>query len=432
MAESNASHLARTVDAGDRARLESLTGLRWWAAFGIFFAHINVFLPIPGAKGLFGLGVGGVTFFFILSGFVLAWTANEGDTASWFYARRFARVWPLLFIAVALPLMFTLTSGQDIDATHMILASVGSLLLIQAWVPGWILVTPNPVTWSLSCEAFFYAVFPLFIRPIARRTLRQLGTIAAALILVGWAIRIALWIAYPPARDVSADDVTSSGLLVLGTYAPLARLNEFLLGVVIAVAMKRGWRSPVSVRAAAALVLVGFAVLWLFRDAVWRSQIPYDALNQVCAPLFALLIAAVATRDARGGRSLLRARPIVRLGQWSYAFYLFHFIVVLSVAGAVFPGKQVVDFFVDPVEPSWSHAGWAAVAMAISILFAGLVYRFYEYPLEGRLRRFFRRRLAITTGPSAALAGVPARRISRQPSANTTAAARDGGRMPAE
>jgi peptidoglycan/LPS O-acetylase OafA/YrhL len=407
MAESNVSHdLAETADtAGGRDRLESLTGLRWWAAFGVFASHLNIFLPIPGTRGIFGLGVSGVTFFFILSGFVLTWTAGERDRAGWFYARRFARIWPLLLLAVVVPLAFALTSDMDVDSGQLVLIAAASVLLVQAWVPGWILFGSNPVTWSLSCEAFFYALFPFLRGTVARRTLRQLALVAVVLVLVGWAIRVALWLAYPVKAELTADDLNSSGLLVLGTYAPLARLHEFLLGMVVAVALRRGWRA-VSVRAATVLLVAGFAVLWLFRDAGWRSAVPYDAVNQLTAPLFALLIAAVASRDRRGERSLLRSGPLVRLGRYSYAFYLFHFTVVVGVASAVFPGKTVVDFFVHPVPASWSHVGWALVALVVSVALSGLLYRWYEYPAERRLRAFFRRRLRTPAPARPAVAPV--------------------------
>jgi peptidoglycan/LPS O-acetylase OafA/YrhL len=382
--------------AGRPDRLESLTGLRWWAAFGVFLAHIDVFLPLPGTRGLFGLGVSGVTFFFVLSGFVLTWTATGEDRPAWFYARRFARVWPLLVLAVLVPLLFALTSGMDVDRSNLVLIALASILLIQAWVPGWILEGSNPVTWTLSCEAFFYALFPLLRGPLARRTGRQLLRVAVALVVVGWLIRIGCWIAWPPQADVSADEVTSAGPMVLGTYAPIARLHEFVLGMVVATALRRGWRCPVPVRGAVALLVAGAAVLWLFRDATWRSEVPYDAVNQVAAPLFALLVAAVATRDLAGGRSWLRSRAMVRLGRWSYAFYLFHFTVVVAIAAAVFPDKQIVDFFTDPVAPDTGHAGYAVLALLVAVGLSAALYRWYEHPAETRLRRVLGRRLART------------------------------------
>lgn len=380
--------------AAGKIRLDSLTGLRWWAAFGVFLAHIDVFLPLPGTRGLFGLGVSGVTFFFVLSGFVLTWTASDRDRPAWFYARRFARVWPLLALAVAVPLLFALTSDMDVDKPNLVLIALASVLLIQAWVPGWILEGSNPVTWTLSCEAFFYALFPLLRRPLIRRTARQLLFIAVGLVVAGWLIRIGFWLAYPPRPDLSAEDVTSAGPMVLGTYAPIARLNEFVLGMVVAVALRQGWRCPVPVRHVVALLAAGFLVLWLLRDATFRSEVPYDAVNQVAAPLFALLVAAVATRDLAGGRSWLRSRAMVRLGQWSYAFYLFHFTVVVAISTAVFPDKQIVDFFTDPVEADAGHAGYAVLALAISIGLSAALYRWFEHPAEKRLRRVFGRWLA--------------------------------------
>jgi peptidoglycan/LPS O-acetylase OafA/YrhL len=382
---------------GGAPRLHSLTGLRWWAACGIFLSHVNVLLPIPGTRGLFGLGVAGVTFFFILSGFVLAWTAGDADRPGWFYARRFARIWPLLALSVALPLLFALTKapqGDDPSHAHLALVGLSSVLLVQAWVPGWILTGPSPVTWSLSCEAFFYALFPALYRVLARRSLRQLLWTAAAMVAAGWLIRAGLWLGYAPKRHFTSDDLNGSGLLLLGTYSPIARLNEFVLGMVAAVAVRRGMRVRVPVRGAAALLAAGLFGLWLARGAAWRAQVPYDAVDQVCAPLFALLIAAVAVRDLQRGPSRLGSAPMVRLGEYSYAFYLFHFTIVLSVAMQVFPHRSVVSFFTDPVGASAGHTAWAAAALAVAAAVSAALYRWYEHPAEKRLRDRFRRRLA--------------------------------------
>lgn len=387
-------HGGNTADtSGGPLRVESLTGLRWLAAFGVFLSHVNVFLPLPHTKGLFGLGVSGVTFFFVLSGFVLTWTMTQGDTPGYFYGRRFARVWPLLFLAIALPTLFALTGPDsgDLDKAAFLTAGIASILLIQAWVPGWILTGPSPVTWTLSCEAFFYALFPFLSKAIVRRGLKQLFALAVVLVAIAWAIRIVLWVAYPPTAEVDSDSITSASWLVFGTYAPLPRLTEFLLGVVVAAALRKGWRSPVRVWQAFALLGAGMLVLWLFRDALWRSQVPYDAVNQVAAPLFAILIAACATRDQDGRSSLFSSKLLVRLGRYSYAFYLFHFTVMLAVAASVFPDKKVVDFFTDPVAPSWSHIGPALIALFVALGLSALLYHIYETPLEKRLRRLFRR-----------------------------------------
>lgn len=378
----------RTREAPLSTRLPSLTGLRWLGALGTFIAHTNVMLPIPYTVGLFGLGSSGVTFFFVLSGFVLAWTYSQSDRARWFYGRRFARVWPLTVLAVVLPIFFALAfpdPDAPVDSAQLITLGILSLLLLLAWSPAQ-LESANPVVWSTSALAFFYLLFPAMVQPILRRTLRQLAWLAAGLVIVAWVIRVVLWIAYPPPAELDIELMGESTPLILGYYAPIARLHEFALGMVTAAAVRRGWRA-ISVRASVTMLAVAFAVLWFFRDASWRIALPYDAQTQVTLPLFALLIAAYAVRDLDGGRSWLRSRLMIRLGEWSFAFYLFHFLVLIPVAAALYPSMTIVDFFFDPVAPSAHHIVWVFVVLAGSLALSAALYRFYEAPLERRLRR---------------------------------------------
>jgi peptidoglycan/LPS O-acetylase OafA/YrhL len=374
------------VPAG--TRLPSLTGLRWLGAFGTFVAHTNVMLPIPYTQGLFGLGSAGVTFFFVLSGFVLLWTYTAQDRPRWFYGRRFARIWPLLFLAVALPIFFALAFPDPdlpVDSGHLLFLGLLSILLLLAWSPAQ-LESSNPVVWSTSALAFFYLLFPFLARPTLRQSLRRLAWLAAGLVVFAWVIRIVLWIAYPPPAELDIEQMGTSTLLILGYYAPVARVHEFLLGMVTAAAVRKGWRG-ISVRSSVVLLTVAFFVLWLFRDASWRIALPYDAQTQVTLPLFALLIAAYAVRDIDGGRSWLRSRVMLRLGEWSFAFYLFHFLVLIPVAAALYPSMTIVDFFFEPVAPAYSHLTWVLVVLAGSLAMAAFLYRFYESPLERRLRR---------------------------------------------
>ena len=89
----------------DRDRLPSLTGLRFWAALLVVTYHLSrQYHRLPLVSSLVWYGRDGVTFFFVLSGFVLAWSyagaALVPDRV--FYRRRFARVWPLHLLATGL------------------------------------------------------------------------------------------------------------------------------------------------------------------------------------------------------------------------------------------------------------------------------------------------------------------------------------------
>ncbi|MCK1816011.1 acyltransferase family protein, partial [Streptomyces sp. XM4011] len=82
-------------------RLPSLTGLRLPCAAAVFLVHAWLFTGAfadqriaDAALALGPLGMTGVSCFFIISGFVLAWTARPDDTPARFWRRRAARIYP--------------------------------------------------------------------------------------------------------------------------------------------------------------------------------------------------------------------------------------------------------------------------------------------------------------------------------------------------
>src|SRR5689334_3276648 len=107
-----------TEEAGSprSARLPSLTGLRFYAALLVFLSHVALpmatirliaddkveytllWLVRPGG----GLGV---TFFFVLSGFILTWSARPSDTARAFWRRRAAKIIPSYLVAWVLAMV---------------------------------------------------------------------------------------------------------------------------------------------------------------------------------------------------------------------------------------------------------------------------------------------------------------------------------------
>ena len=352
-------------------RVESLTGLRWFAAFFVFLHHSKNFAPIPEVLPWGFLGVTGVTFFFVLSGFVLTWSWFPRDTAGRFYWRRFARIYPAYLVAlvVALPVFYgTADVFQDPWDAEAIVAVVLSILLLQAWVvtPG-IFFGGNPAGWSLSCEAFFYAVFPLAIHSVMRRRIRVLLGLALLTVVLMWAVLLWVRIATMPA-----------GLEGFLLKAPPYRALEFFLGVLLAAAVRRGWRSPVGFWPAVALLLVSFVVLWKWQyvPRLDRWAGPDIVMNQITAPLYALVIVAAAQRDIGGRASFLRWPVLVALGQWSYAFYLTHATVIYAFR-LVFGVQR---------DRLLGALALNAVVLAVALLAAWALYRVVEHPLEARMR----------------------------------------------
>ena len=105
----------------------------------------------------------------------------------------------------------------------------------------------NGVTWTLACEAAFYAGFPLTIMLLGRVSVRARWAIAA-----GW---------YAAALTLSlASEHLPVWLAVMARVSPLTRFNEFLIGVVAAVAFTAGWRPRIKIWHASLAVVASLAL----------------------------------------------------------------------------------------------------------------------------------------------------------------------------
>lgn len=352
-------------------RLDSLTGLRWWAAFGVFLYHMTNLAPLPIFE-VFDLGNYGVMFFFVLSGFVLTWSARPETSTATFYWRRFARIYPAHFVALLLAIPVFYSVNPDPEQWWVKPLDLGVLLLSVLLIQGWwlnpvVLFSGNPAAWTLTVEAFFYALHPHLSKVLA--TLRSRGALAVAIGLISGAF---LW---------RVLEVTVPAVATMPVPLPVTRLAEFAIGMCIAHAMRGGWRFAlrpwiIAVGGAALVVVivVDSATAWLgpVRDAVRATQTEWVLV--FCT----LVIAAVATRDLAGARSWLRARWMVRLGEASYAFYLVHATVIYFVLS--FVGKQ---------QGGWGNLVWYAPLFIAALSVAFALHRGIEKPLERRMRRWW-------------------------------------------
>src|SRR5947209_10148896 len=179
--ETEAAPTSDSVSHG-RRDLPSLTGLRWIAAFLVFWFHTAGWAVVVSPWWhLPQFGFTGVSFFFVLSGVVLTWSGRPGQSARQFYWRRFARIYP----AHAVMTVFAIVMYLEVMPPYKPLwAGLLALVLLHAWPPIPVVNSAaNGVSWSPSCEAFFYAVFPGLTRALSRRSRR--GRIAFVAVVLG-------------------------------------------------------------------------------------------------------------------------------------------------------------------------------------------------------------------------------------------------------
>lgn len=367
-------------------RLPSLTGLRWLAAFIVFGFHIGTLGVIrhstthPGVfartwQSVFGQGDIGVAFFFILSGFVLTWVAKPADTRGAFWRRRVAKIYPNHAVTWAIVIAITLAWGDHLSKV----VSALNLALVQPWFYGsyhgyGIGYSVNTVSWSLGCEAFFYLCFP-FVMPQLRK-LTTPGLYWTAFVLFGLTYLCQHWQYYlfPTNRQ--------SSYWFVYMFPPVRSL-EFWLGVVTALLVQRKcWYGPGLWLASLIAVGVYYINGTSFVPGDWHT-VYFDV---ACC----LLIAAAAQADIEGAWSPWRWRPLVFLGEVSFAFYLVHVAMIDNFMRRWHPGGWS-PYYAPVVIPAM---------LAAAVLLAYVLYRFVELPCMRLLRP--KRKPAATTAATVA------------------------------
>lgn len=363
------------------AQLKSLTGLRFLAALAVFIAHVPVLWP-EYDFGKAPIGAAGVSFFFVLSGFILAYvylprlekSASNRFPFKEFYLRRVARIWPLhlmtLLIALFAVLGWRVFQKQD----YVLMKSFANVFLLQAWIPihkwGYFL---NGPAWSLSVEAFFYAVFPWFLVGWPKRfVFKYLSVLFFTFLLV---LLIGVYGPVWQSRGIQFD-------ALIRNFPPI-RCFEFASGIACGIFfLSRSQRSEYSRTFDTVVELLSVLLIVLFfyfsnRIGLYRHDQPpgisagfnYWYRFSGAAPVFVVLIFIFA-RSQGWGAWLLSSRLFVYLGEISYSFYMVHMSVLLMVARH------------DRIEGSWVTSFQIVCCLGLSIAVSSLLYHLVEVPFR--------------------------------------------------
>ena len=378
--------------------LTQLTSLRFVAALAVLVLHYRGFLgPLPGwaMRGIVG-GQYGVTFFFILSGFILTYryhgwfAAGVGDAAFWRFQRlRVARLYPVYLFGLLLDTPWHLIERAQVDQ----LAAVGttywaSWLLnavgLQAWVPAvpfamfW-----NTPAWSVSAEFFFYASFPFLVHGLGRRLRSTAGLVLGFVLAVCGGIALYAVVIYTMNYVVA---VGAEAQYVVLVYNPVLRFSEFVAGSLAGWYFVRTQHQPDGLRHRDASLgsprnLVVAAALVAIAARVWMPD--YTGPNRwswlldvsvkygsFVLPFAALILAVASGRTVLSG---LLCRPwMIALGEASYALYIIHWSGVTVLRMGYFGEK-----------PSW-----AVVALFLfgTVGASALCHRWIEVPWRAKLR----------------------------------------------
>lgn len=366
--------------------IPSLNGIRAVAVAMVFAAHVG--LPV-GTLGPFG-----VTLFFFLSGYLITtllrieFSRRGTISLRAFYGRRALRLFPPLYIVLALASTATLLgafAGQSLRLPS-VLQQVFYLTNYQVLQTGWVGGGRAPGTadlWSLAVEEHFYLLFPLLYLflsrklPSARRQIMVIGGLCLAVLAWRCVLIYGLHSSFDrtyAATDTRIDSILFGCMLAIAGNPVLDR-NTWTVG-----------RERILRLVLLPLGIVALLVTFTVGAPGFTGTFQYTVQGLALVPLF-----VVAVRFPTWGvMRVLNLRVVAFIGVLSYSIYLVHSTIIYAVHERL----------------SAPHLVKGGVSLALTLLAALIIYAVIEKPTSALRKRLSRAtvrpEMATDVAPAAA------------------------------
>lgn len=334
-------------------KFESLEGIRGFAAVYVFLHHLDPLAGTPWAP-LLKLGQEAVLLFFLVSGFVIAYSqlgARARKSATRFLYHRAIRIYPIFLAALALSALAAVVAGTTGCINAQALA--GNLLMLQdigflksgTWVEPF---CANLPLWSLAYEWWFYVAFAiLFASERWSMTARRRVAAAGALLGAG------LFLVHP------------SQAFLFAAYFSL-----WWAGLELALEFLRERKISFRGQQFSMFLLLACAAIWAIpvvralslQMPLVLGREPFLQLRHFGAGIVFLILAIVASRVTIVPNGVIRL--FSRAAPWSYGLYASH--------------QPVIDLV------RAMHLG-APLAMVVTVCLAFLVAYLLEIVIHPRV-----------------------------------------------
>lgn len=301
----------------------------------------------------------GVSYFFILSGFIMIVAYHRKEKIGYldFYRNRVARIYPLYIVGL---LLYFFTRYSDISFYKTFLYLLG----IQSWIPGKALILNFP-GWSISVEFLFYLVFPWLYNYLYSKGNKSIWIIAV-LIWIGTQVFSNLYVHSPAYKGPHTESHEFSH------YFPLWHINEFLIGNIAGLLFVKN-RKEKNYDLAVVVFFMAILLSLIF--------IPLNFHNGLMAVFFVPVIYLISCNNGLITK-IFAIKPLEFLGEISYAVYIIHIPVLYIVRSVLW------DYF----QMSESNTlFW--IYMPVLMIVSAALYQFVEKPMRDYLRKvnFLRR-----------------------------------------
>ncbi|TDK66526.1 acyltransferase [Sapientia aquatica] len=308
------SSSSSTLSSQDSStRVEALTFFRFIAAVIVVVFHYG---QAAGLSAVLTSGPQMVTFFFVLSGFVMgiSYYHKKEVVAKTYWWARVSRIMPVYLLALFLTIVFLYLQREKVD----IIAAGLDIVLLQSWL------TPYPIKlnspgWSLSAEMFFYFSFPFILKAISQNKVST-SRLFIISIIIWLATQIVLSVALTMGYYTGFPS-TSHDLIF---YFPPSHFCSFLLGVSGGVWFIRN-HTKISAKFSVAVLPISIGLLWFLLTYPYLIEryvgFKLAFSSSFLSPFFLIFIIALSVVK-HNSINLLKARPLILLGEASYSIYI--------------------------------------------------------------------------------------------------------------
>ena len=305
-----------------KEHLPALSGLRFFAALNIVFFHFSNPAWFGPFAPMVNNGYTSVSFFLLMSGFILAYNYEERARAGRlktknFWIARFSRLYPVYALSLVVSLGMLMAEWHARSHGQFALGMILTPLMLQGWSPS-LSTFWNTPAWTMSTEAFFYLIFPVVIllrRPkkLSRLLLWMGGLWAAAMVLPS------LYLYFHPDGAMHINRYTYGLWIRALKYTPPPHVPSFMFGIALADldgrirrdSKLRLWLGLAGMAAICGILLVG-------------NHLPFPMMHDgLMMPAFGLAILGLAGRNFLA--RIFGFVPLAIAGEASYCLYLLHF-----------------------------------------------------------------------------------------------------------
>ncbi|NCD69673.1 acyltransferase family protein [Mucilaginibacter agri] len=356
---------------------EILDGLRGVAAILVVIFHVFEAYSGNRFKQIINHGYLAVDFFFVLSGFVVAYAYDDrwGKMTQWdFYKRRLIRLQPMVIMGSIIGAIFFYTQGGQlfplIDQTPvwkmLLVMLVGFTMLplpISMDIRGWQEMHPlNGPAWSLFFEYIANILYALIFRHFSKKVL--------AVFVVIFALVLIQFLVMGPQGDVIG------GWSINGTqlYIGITRLMyPFFAGILLCRVGKLIHIKNAFTVCSLMLIVVFFIPRIGDEHTLWMNGI-YESVAII---LVFPLIVAIGAGGHITGKFAQKACKF--LGDISYPIYITHYALIYTYTA------WVIDDKIPFAKGMW----YGAVLVIASVAIAWACLKWYDEPVREWLKKRF-------------------------------------------